>query len=94
MDSSGNVVFANSIYVQVLAATSGTFYGQAMQAGDVYLLAGGGSINDPESGADGLGDGGPATKAVFDFATALAVGPGNDVYVADDEDNRIREIAP
>jgi hypothetical protein len=39
--------------VRVLAATTGTFYGQAMTAGDLYTVAGG--------GAGGLGDGGPAT---------------------------------
>ena len=41
--------------VRVLAESTGTFYGQAMTAGDIYTVAGG-------TGAVGFaGNGGPAT---------------------------------
>ena len=41
MDHAGNLVIADTRNrrVQVVAATSGTFYGQAMTAGDVYTVA-------------------------------------------------------
>ncbi len=94
LDSSGNVIFADGGQVQVLAVTSGTFYGQAMQAGSTYVITGNEDIDGPNSGADGLGDGGPAIDGVIQFAQALAVGPGNDLYVTDNNDNRIREITP
>ena len=62
MDTSGNVLIADTINnrIRVVAARTGTFYGQAMTAGDIYTIAG--------NGTDGYtGDGGPATAAeVFD----------------------------
>ena len=42
--------------VRMIAATSGTFYGIAMTAGDIYTVAGNGSFGFG-------GDGGPATAA-------------------------------
>ena len=44
----------------MVAATTGTFYGQAMTAGDIYTVAGNGT-------AGFSGDGGPATSAAADF---------------------------
>src|SRR5690349_111347 len=57
-DHSGNVVVSDSGYnrVRVVAAATGTFYGQAMTAGHVYTVAG--------NGRKGFsGDGGPARDA-------------------------------
>lgn len=42
--------------MRVVAVRTGTFYGQAMTAGDIYTVAGTGSSGP-------LGDGGPATAA-------------------------------
>ena len=51
---------------RVVAATSGTFYGQAMTAGDIYTVAGGG-------GQGFFGDGGPGTSAWVGLPEGVAV---------------------
>ena len=40
VDKNGNLVLAGSASLRVVAATTGTFYGQAMTADDIYTLAG------------------------------------------------------
>jgi len=81
LDAAGNVVVADGGshngggYIRVVAARTGTFYGQAMTAGDIYRVAGGGSSSQ--------GAGGPALQAEFDGPTAVAVARGGDVYFAD-----------
>ena len=57
-DAAGNLVIADSANnrIRVVAATSGTFYGQAMTAGDIYTVAGNGTFGF-------AGDGGPAASA-------------------------------
>ncbi len=44
VDPTGNVIFADSAnnVVRVVAAATGTFYGQPMTTGDIYTIAGGG----------------------------------------------------
>jgi hypothetical protein len=86
-DRYGNVVITDMIggAVWVAAVTDGTFYGQAMTAGDIYRVAGGGAT---------LGDGGPAAKALLSSPTAVAVSPAGALLVADGGDNRLRAISP
>jgi hypothetical protein len=61
--------------VRVVAARTGTFYGQAMTAGDIYTIAGRGDL--------GLtGDGGPATSARLGFPEAVVVDPAGNVFIA------------
>jgi hypothetical protein len=45
IDSAGNLVISGqqSYQIRVVAASSGTFYGIPMTAGDIYTVAGGGS---------------------------------------------------
>ena len=58
MDAAGNVLIADAgnSRIRVVAAATGTFYGRAMTAGDIYTIAGDGT-------AGFAGDGGPATAA-------------------------------
>jgi len=79
----------------VALSSSGTLYvadrannviRQVSAAGVVTTLAG-------EAGTSGSTDA-TGTSALFDGPTALAVGPGGDVYVADTGNNTIRRITP
>ena len=83
LDAEGNLVLGGR-YIRVVAAQTGTFYGQAMTEGNIYRIAGGGTF--------GLGDGGPALQAEFTGATAVAVARSGDVYFADA--HRIRVLEP
>ena len=86
-DAASNLVIADQFNrrVRVVAATSGTFYGQAMTAGDIYTVAGGGTASP--------GDGGPATGAVLGAPTGVAVDGAGNLLVADSQDNRVRAVA-
>jgi secreted PhoX family phosphatase len=79
IDKDGNLVLADSgdALVRVVAAASGTFYGQAMTVGDIYRVAGGGS------GRGITGNGGPAAKATLDDPVALTVDSDGNLVVAD-----------
>jgi hypothetical protein len=88
VDVGGNLVIADSgnNRVRVVAASDGTFYGQAMTAGDIYTVAG--------NGTGGLaGDGGPATSAELSHPQGVAVDATGDLLVADAGNNRVREVA-
>ena len=81
-DPAGNLVITDEIRLRVVAATTGTFYGQAMTAADVYTIAGG-SPGD-------AGDGGPALSAALG-TFALSVDPQGNLLFP--ENNKIRIIA-
>jgi hypothetical protein len=87
MDGSGNVVIADSgnFRIRVVAATTGTFYGQAMTAGDIYTVAG--------RGFGYAGDGGPATGATLNWPEAAAFDGNGNMIIADTDNNRIRVVA-
>jgi len=88
VDAAGNIVFADyfNSRVRVVAARSGTFYGQAMTAGDIYTVAG--------SAAYGFaGDGGPATAAEIDDPQGVAVDGAGNVVFDDFASMRIRVVA-
>src|SRR5215470_9046051 len=65
VDGAGNLVITDAgtpspesgARVRVVAASTGTFYGQVMTAGDIYTVAG------TTTGTQFSGDGGPATQA-------------------------------
>jgi hypothetical protein len=88
VDGVGNVVVADTgnSRVRVIAATTGTYYGQQMAAGDVYTVAGGGTTGLP-------GDGGPAAAARLSLPYAVAVDAAGNAVVADTGDSRIRVAA-
>jgi len=90
VDSAGNLVFADTGSgggrIRVVAARTGTFYGQAMTAGDLYTVAG-------ISAVGFAGDGGPATRAELSFPAAVAVTGQGGLVIADSLNNRIRAVA-
>ena len=89
VDDSGNISFPDDRgrdRIRVVAATTGTFYGQHMTAGDVYTVAGGGKgLNS--------GDGGPATGAGLDTAT-VSVDPHGNLLLAGKPSSNLLEHGP
>lgn len=88
VDRIGNVAFAaqtNAGVVWVVAERTGTFYGQAMTAGDIYIVAGGGS--------DFLADGRPAPDAEI-LPNAVASTPDGGLLATDQYSYRVRGISP
>jgi RHS repeat-associated protein len=87
MDNAGDLLIADTgnNRIQDIPAHTGTSYGQAMTAGDIYTIGGG------TSGT--TGDGGPATSAALHAPVSIAADPAGDVYIADSANNRIQEIA-
>jgi secreted PhoX family phosphatase len=88
VDRAGNLVFADdqNNRVRVVAATTGTFYGRAMTAGDIYTVAG--------TGTRGYsGDGGPATAAELNFPQGAALDGAGNLVIADNRNNRVRVVA-
>jgi trimeric autotransporter adhesin len=88
VDGAGNIVVADTgnNRARVVAAKTGTYYGVAMTAGDIYTIAGNGT-------AGFSGDGGPATSAELDNPIGLTVGGAGNVLVADSANNRVRVVA-
>ena len=72
--------------IRVVAASTGTFYGQAMTAGDIYTIAGDGT-------AGFAGDGGPATAAELWDPAGVAVDPNGNVVIGDSINDRVRVVA-
>ncbi len=88
VDAAGNVVIADTgnNRIRVAAASTGTFYGQDMSAGDIYTVAG--------TGKHGFsGDGGPATSAELDVPLGVTVGAAGNLVIADTGNDRIRVAA-
>jgi hypothetical protein len=87
VDASRNLVIADASNnrIRVVADSTGTFYGRAMTAGDIYTVAGGGT--------GGLGDGGGARRAELDFPLDVASDAAGNLVIADARDNRVRVVA-
>ncbi len=88
VDAAGNILIADigNQRIRVVAASSRTFYGQPMTAGDIYTIAG--------DGTEGFsGDGGPAVKAELDQPIGVAVDHAGNVVIGDSFNQRIRVVA-
>ncbi len=87
-DSAGNLLIAarGATRVLVLAAKTGTFYGQAMTADHLYDVAGNGSFGYS-------GDGGPATAAELSGPESVTVDGAGNLLIADPGNYRVREVA-
>ncbi len=88
LDHSGNLVIADGDHnqVRVVAETTGTFYGQAMKAGNIYRIAG---LSRSGFG----GDGGPAIDAKLSAPSGVTVDSAGNLVIGDSGNNRIRVIA-
>ena len=87
VDAAGNLVIADTgnNRIRVVAESAGTFYGQAMTAGDTYTVAG--------AGAAGFGgDSGPAAGALLSRPGGVAVDPAGGIFIADTGNDRIRQV--
>ena len=88
-DGSGNLYVADTLNnrVQEVAVAGGTQWSAAMTAADIYTVAG------SASGATGdSGDGGPATAALIQNTTGIAVDPAGDLFVTNATNDRLREV--
>jgi hypothetical protein len=86
--AAGNLLVADSANnrIRVVAATSGTFYGAAMTAGDIYTVAGTGTYGYG-------GDSGPATSAELRDPLGVSVDGSGNLLTADDDNGRIRLVS-
>jgi hypothetical protein len=82
-DAHANLVIASGFHILVVAARAGRFYGRAMRADHIYLIAGNGDFQDS-------GDGGPAVKAGINPYRVSVDSNGNVVF---DSNSLIRVIA-
>ncbi len=88
VDAAGNVYVPdyNNNEVYVIAVTDETLFGQNMQAGDTYTIAG--------NGTGGYsGDGGPAAQAELYEPDGVALDSAGNLYIADMGNNVIRVVA-
>jgi uncharacterized protein (TIGR03437 family) len=85
VDSAGNVYFTERL--DGFAQSSGNYVRMVTPGGTITTIAG--------NGNNGFGgDGGSATMALFDDPLGIAAGAGGAVYVADEQNNRIRLLTP
>jgi hypothetical protein len=86
MDPAGNLLAGGYSTVFMVAERTGSFYGKAAHAGDVYTVA-------LSRDAGLLGDGGPAVGAMFN-ATGIAVAPqAGNLLIADSLTGRVRSVS-
>lgn len=86
VDGNGNVLLADGPRVRVIAAKTGTFYGQQMTANHIYTIAGDGSYTYS-------GDGGPAAAAGM-APDEVAVDNAGNVLISDSANCRVRVVPP
>ena len=71
--------------MRLVAATSGTYYGEAVTGGDIATVAG--------SGVAGfLGDSGQATSARLNSPQATGVDGSGNLLIVDTGSGRVREV--
>ena len=90
VDPAGDIYFTDSgnNRIQEIAAASGTQWSQSMTANDIYTVAGSATAAPGNSG-----DGGPATAALMHTTESVSLDPAGDMYITDNTNNTIREVA-
>jgi RHS repeat-associated protein len=89
LSASGDLYIADwgNNRAQEVPAGTGTQWGQAMTAGDMYTVAG------SASGAHGRsGDGGPAGSSLLSGLNAVSLDAAGDLYISDSGNNVVREV--
>jgi trimeric autotransporter adhesin len=88
VDAQGNLVIADTANnrIRVVALSTGTFYDQAMMAGDIYTVAGDGTAS---YNSDGIA----AVSADLNGPGGVAVDSHGNLVIADTHNNRIRVVA-
>ncbi len=81
-DSVGDVLITTNCEIRVLAAITGTHYGIAMTAGDIYSIAG--STTCAGSDASESADGSPAASAELTHVGTVLVDSAGNVLFSDD----------
>src|SRR5438876_142099 len=87
-DGSGNLLLADAgnNRIRVIAAGSGSFYGQPMTLAHIYTVAGNGT-------AGSGGDGGPAAAAELRDPMGVSVDGSGNLLVSDTNNERVRLLA-
>lgn len=91
LDAAGDLYISDDYtnVVREIPAASGTQWGRAMTANDIYTIAG----NPAVAGTGGSsGDGGPATSAELNGPSGLGVDAAGDLYIGDTFNNRLQEV--
>jgi RHS repeat-associated protein len=88
LDAGGDLYIGDggNTRVQELAAATHAQWGQQMTAGDIYTVAGGPTITHWQ-------DGSPASNTQNSAAPSLAIDTSGNLYIADEFNNRIEEVA-
>ncbi|HEX4091900.1 MAG TPA: hypothetical protein VHZ33_24570 [Trebonia sp.] len=86
VDAAGNLIVDDLGRIRVVAVQTGTMYGHAMTAGDIYTIAGGSEKGAPS------GSGGPAVAASFTIG-GVAVDHDGNVVLADWPDSVVWVVA-
>jgi hypothetical protein len=82
VDPAGNIAVSGHGDIEVLAESTGTYYGRAMTSGQVYGIAGYGRALS-----------GPAADAEVGFGDGLAIGSSGNLLLSDTESGRILSIS-
>ena len=88
LEPAGNVVVADTYNnrIRVVATTTGTYYSVSMTSGDIYTVAGNGTLG---YGGDGIS----AVNAELSSPNSVALDGQGDLEIADTGNNRVREVA-
>ena len=88
VDGGGNLVIADNqnFRVRVVAAKTGMFYGIPMTKGDIYTVAGDGTLGSS-------GDDGPGPLAELDYPEGVALDDLGNLVIADTGNNALRVVA-
>jgi hypothetical protein len=92
LDAAGDIFIADEYYqvIREVVESSSTAASLRVAVGDIITVAG---INSSGNFLGGYsGDGGKATKAELNYPTGVGLDPDGDIFIADSDNDRIREV--